>query len=314
MSFHQQIKNFRKENDLSQEEFAQFLSKKIEGRQFIDTGTVSRWERQTNTPSIHNQIYILRKLGIKISLTSVLAGAEAEEVHEQAISLLQNRFNRFSGLADKPYRASLPSFTYTESKDIDSFLNDKVLRSFNHNVIGVDFFNPKLLSVLLADIEVDDIKVIKFYRDTQIVGHVAYAKLQTAKLVKFLKYHCKASVVTHFETDANAKTLLNFSAYASDFSLYLFYAHHLTEVIEQDPAIDWYVGHSFINDDWQVQKKLGAKVMACGNTAEHGGVKIGKVYTDSVMFSTSAATLLSSPLSGLRKDDVHQYANLTKIG
>lgn len=311
MSFHLFIKKFRKDNDMSQESFAHFLSKKIDGRQYIDTGTVSRWERRINTPSFHNQIYILRKLNLKICAASLLSEPAGEYGHEQAIKLLQNRFNRFSGLADKPYRVNSPRFKYTESNDVNSFVNDKVLRDFNNSVLGVEFLNSNFLHVLLSDI--DHVKVIKFYRDEQIVGHTAYATIYTEKLVRFLAQYCKSSIRSHFCSDFDGKVLLNFSSYASDFSLYLFYVYHMIKDIELDPEIDWYVGHSFINDDWQIQKKLGAKVMACGKSAEQGGVKIGKFYTDSVMFSTSASTLLSSSLSALKEEDIFQYADIFKL-
>ncbi|WP_416920725.1 hypothetical protein [Shewanella sp.] len=296
---------------MSQESFAQFLSKKIEGRQFIDTGTVSRWERRINTPSFHNQIYILRKLRLNVCIASLLSEPEDEYGHEQAIKLLQNRFNRFSGLADKPYRITFPRFKYTESNDVNSFLNDKILREFNNSVLGVEFLNSNFLHVLL--LEVDHVRIIKFYRDGQIVGHTAYATIYTEKLVKFLAQYCKSSIHSHLCSDIDGKILLNFSSYASDFSLYLFYVYHMIKDIELDPKIDWYVGHSFINDDWQIQKKLGAKLMACGKSAEQGGVKIGKSYTDSVMFSTSASTLLSSSLSALKEEDIFQYADIVKL-
>lgn len=313
MSFHLFIKKFREEHDLSQECFSQFLSKKFSGRQFIDAGTVSRWERRVNTPSLYNQIYILRKLNINFSIISLMSHPEIKDGNVQAIKLLQSRFNRFSGLADKPYRAALPSFSYSESSDIKSFTNDKILRVFNHDVLGMDFFSSKLLNLLLTDIDVDDINIIKFYHDEQIVGHMAYAKVGTLKLVEFLNQHSKSNIHTHFDSELDGKVLLNFSAYASDFSLYLFYSYHIIKYLEKDTNIDWYVGHSFINDDWQVQKKLGAKIMICGNSAEKGRVKVGTNYTDSVMFFTSASTLLSSPLSMLKLDNVGDFANVVKI-
>ncbi|MCH1929345.1 hypothetical protein L9G16_04055 [Shewanella sp. A25] len=288
------------------------MSKKIEGKQFIDSGTISRWERQANTPSLYNQIYILRKLGFKLQTSSLLRGETLESTKEQAIELLLQRFNRFAGFSDKPYRAVFPQFDYTETDNIDSFLTDPVIQAFNRQVLGVDFFNPKLLSIVLSELDISEVKVVKFFRNTQLVGHIAYAKCQTVELIEFLNRHCKLNLSSHFMDDINGKTLLNFSTYTGDFGLYLFYVARLTEVLESDPAIDWYIGHSFINDHWQVLKKLGAKLLVSGNPAEQGAVKIGKTYTDSVMFSMTASTMLSSPLYALQKSESEHYASIQR--
>ncbi|WP_330149930.1 helix-turn-helix domain-containing protein [Shewanella xiamenensis] len=156
MSFGQLIKSFRADNGLSQDEFAHFLSSKTNGQ--FDVGTISRWERQTNSPSLTNQFYFLRKMGVKFSAGQLL-DFKSGKSNNEALELLLRRYNRFAGLSDKPYRAEFTQFTYTDSTELECLLQDEQLRDFDLKFNGLDFYNK--IPQFVNEVELFGARILK---------------------------------------------------------------------------------------------------------------------------------------------------------
>ncbi len=302
------IKAFRESQGLSQEDFAQILVG-FNGRESIDITTISRWERGVSSPSIANQVYILRKLAVPFSLASIVGDYSSQSV----INLLNPRFSRFQALADKPYRTELPQFRYSVSCQLTDFLGDKELRKFGETMFSTDF-NTAFFKEYLLGVELDDVHIYRFYRDQNLVGHLAYAVADTRVAIELLERLYETDIRSAFSSEMDGKVLLNFSAYASDFALYLFFAKVQIQALAKNDRIDWFVGHSFINEDWQVHKKLGGKCIYRGESVDIGGVKIGKAKFQFLIFNSQVPSLLASPLGLLCAHDLDtEYAAITKL-
>ncbi|MCH1929342.1 helix-turn-helix domain-containing protein [Shewanella sp. A25] len=285
------IKGFRDAHALSQEDLAQMLVS-FSGRESIDVTTISRWERGVSSPSLPNQIYILRKLGIKFPLSSVLPETSSESIIEP----LKHRFSRIPAYADKPYRNELPSFTFSTSDRLESFFTDNELIEFNKNMYSTDFA-ANVGKINLSAIEFDSVRIYRFFREKNLVGHLAYAVANTHEVIELFEGIYQTEFKEAFETELEGKVLLVFSSYASDLALYIYLAKLVTSLLSEQQKIDWYLGHSFINEDWQVHKRLGSKIIYRGEALNEGGVKIGKTRVKFVISVMSVPTLLASPVA-----------------
>lgn len=304
MDFAVQIRCYREQAGLSQEALAQQLSELMPRKPSIDVGTISRWERQASVPSLRNQLYILRKQAIPI----VASRFQPEGANEAAKQLLQTRFNRFSGLGDVPYRQTKPRFYLEESRAIDDFLDDTTMLQASHLMRPSGIAVDELRSLLkqLSGIEV---YVLRFYQTQQMVGHLAYAVADTLKMQQLLEHYHKVKLHDFFAAESQGRVLLNFSAYLSDLALYLFCARRLIGLIEADHSIDWCLSYSSINEDWQVYKQLGAKVLLRGNPKDSGGIRMGKGRYSAVLCGLDSASVLASPLSAISKQDIAALAD-----
>lgn len=305
MDFSAQIKAFRQQHELSQDALAQLLAAKVRGKQTIDTGTISRWERQSNAPSLRNQLYLLRKLGIK----ATTANLHSQHSDSHAIELLQARYQRFAGLADKPYRHYNPAFSYQVLQGVEHFLAEPQLQGFNQRTLGFNVSTAPLAPQLA---EVRDLQVytLLFYHQQQLVSHLAYAIGNTHDMAQLLAQHYQSELSPLLQSEPNGKLLINFSAYASDFAIYLFSAKHLLTRIAADCSIDWYLAHSYINEDWLVQKGLGAQILLRGQPQSSGGIRIGKGRFKALLYATDASSLLASPLSTIDANAIATYGVL----
>lgn len=299
------IKEFRDNHALSQEDLAQMLMS-FSGRESIDVTTISRWERGVSTPSIQNQLYILRKLDIKFPLLSIIQHQSSHKI----VNLLKSRFSRFSVFSDKPYRMELPKFTYTETNQLVDFLNDEELIQFNKKMFSLEF-DTDFLNVYGSELSFDEMRFFRFYRGNLLVGHSVYAIVNTRDIIELLNGVYKFDFYDAFHTELDGKVLISLSGYASDFAIYLFSARLCIQSLQRNSKVDWLVGHSFINEDWQIQKKLGAKNIYLGENLEEGGVKVGKSRFKFLIFNHFVPTLLSSPLGVLSEHHLdRKYAEV----
>ncbi|QYJ79463.1 helix-turn-helix domain-containing protein [Shewanella acanthi] len=301
------IKGFREAHALSQEDLAQILLS-FSGRESIDITTISRWERGISAPSIANQIYILRKLGIKFTLDAVLPSISSESI----IAPLKHRYSRIPAYADKPYRNELPSFTFSISDQLENFLNDNQLINFNKNMYSTDV-EANVGKINLSAIEFDSVRIYRFFREQNLVGHLAYAVANTNEVIKLFEGIYQTEFKEAFESELEGKVLVVFSSYASDLALYIYLAKLVTSLLSEQQKIDWYLGYSFINEDWQVHKRLGGKIIYRGEPLNEGGVKIGKTRVKFVICATSVPTLLANPVAllselELEKDYAHSIS------
>lgn len=302
------IKKFRDSHNLSQEDLAQILIS-FNGRDSIDVTTISRWERGINTPSVANQLYTLRKLSIDFTLSSIASNYPPHRL----INLLKPRFSRFSALSDKPYRKLAPSFTYTESDDLENFLMDDDLVKFSETMFAIEG-ETEAFWHSLPKTTFDHVRVFRFFKGSNLVGHLAYVVMNTIDIITLLEKLYKTEFSSDFAPEADGKTLICFSGYASDLAIYMFFTKVVVRQLADNHRIDWLIGHSFINEDWQIHKKLGAKLIYQGDNLEEGGVKVGKQRVRFVVFNSSVPTLLASPLGVLCEQDLDKrYCKIIEL-
>ncbi|MFV0596618.1 helix-turn-helix domain-containing protein [Shewanella sp.] len=294
------IKKFRDSHNLSQEDLAQILIS-FNGRDSIDVTTISRWERGVNTPSVANQLYTLRKLGIDFTLSTIASNYPPHRL----INLLKPRFSRFSAFSDKPYRKLDPSFTYTESNNLENFLMDDELVKFSETMFSIEG-EAEAFWHSLSKTTFDDVRVFRFYKGSNLAGHLAYAIMNTLDIITLLEELYKTEFSSDFMPEVDGKTLICFSGYASDLAIYMFFTKVVVRQLANNHRIDWLISHSFINEDWQIHKKLGAKLIYRGDSIENGGVKVGKERFKFVVFNSSVPTLLASPLGVLCEQDLEK--------
>jgi len=305
MEFSELIRAYREQHGLSQEALAQIVADIFPRKQAIDVGTISRWERKTSTPNLRNQLFILRKLSISVSVAS-LQSSDATSIAQK---LLRSRFNRFSGLADVPYRLSKPRFRLEQSDSIDDFLGDPSLLQSSHKMLSN---GPRVerLRVLLRELSELKVCILRFYQEQQIVGHLAYAVANTDEMQQLLADYHQTTIADFFAEAPNGRMLLNFSAYLGDLALYLFCARHLVQTIEAEPSIDWYCSYSSIYEDWLIYKQLGAKVLLRGQATNGGGIRIGKGRFSAILCGLDSCAVLASPLSAISEQSISDLAEI----
>lgn len=301
------IKKFRHDRALSQEDLVQMLLN-FTGKGSMDVTTISRWERGVNTPSVQNQLYILRKLNIEFPLSSITQHQSPQKV----VNLLKSRFSRFSALSDKPYRVEQPRFTYTETDQLADFLRDDELIKFNQKMFSNDF-DINLLDTYGVKLMFDEVRVYRYYQGNNLVGHWAYGIINTRDIISLLEKLYKVDFSGAFSPEVDGKVLISFSGYASDLAIYLFSTKLSIKSMLKNNNIDWFVGHSFINEDWQINKNLGAKIIYRGDSVESGGIKVGKSRFKHLIYSSFVPTLLASPVSILGEYDLDkEYAEIVQ--
>jgi transcriptional regulator with XRE-family HTH domain len=308
MDFAMLIRGYREQAGLSQDALAQQLSELMPHKPSIDVGTISRWERQASVPSLRNQLYILRKLAIPV----VTRRFQPEGASEVAKQLLRKRFNRFCGLGDVPYRQAKPQFQLQESACIDDFLNDTTMLQASHLMRPSGIAVDELRGLLK---QLNDLKVylLRFYQGSQLVSHLAYAVANTEEIQRLLEAYHQIKLDDFFAAEPKGRSLVNFSAYLSDLALYMFCAQRLVSTIEADHSIDWCLSYSSINEDWQVYKQLGAKVLLRGNPKDSGGIRIGKGRFSAVLCGVDSNSILASPITAIAEQSIASLADIEVI-
>ncbi|MFV0345591.1 MAG: multiprotein-bridging factor 1 family protein [Bacteroidales bacterium] len=309
MKFSTLIKNYRQRNSLSQEELAQLLAVLELSHRALDAGTISRWERGVNAPTLKNQIRIIRKLSMNV--TSKSLHQRSVTIPEEGIEKLKTRFNRSPRLVDKFYDNAKPKMFCIIHDNIRSFTDDRRLMDFTFDAYGINVNQEgalhKLIYIAGDDGEGTSV-VLKFYNKAEeIVGHLVLVINKTRKIIDFLKC-LKGTVSAHeIKKQLNGYTLFSVSGYASNFCVYLYICHYIMDVLNKDLGIDWYIGNTFINEDWHVLKELGADVVSKGNIVHGGGVKIGGRRYSSLTCCIDVCSLLASSLIYIDTHHIAKY-------
>ncbi|MBO2655103.1 helix-turn-helix transcriptional regulator [Shewanella algae] len=307
MKFSSLIKSYRIRNSLSQEELAQLLSVVELSNRVLDAGTISRWERGVCAPPLKNQIRITRKLSMRVSSRSL---HQTLSMAPRGVDKLKQRFNRASRLSDNFYNNAKPRLRCVLSEDLIDFFDDSRLIDFSLDAYNINFNCDEIQYKLELLSCSDDAYpfVLKFYNKSGVLaGHSVCIVSKTRDVIEFLKCVKGKVSACSMQHRLNGYTLINVSSYANNFCSYLFMCKHLFDCLDREFSVDWYIGNSFINEDWQIMKSLGASIVSKGDTISKGGVKVGGNRYRSLLYCADACALLASSLANVDCHDITSY-------